>query len=261
MLILIEVQLLSKLYYINMPNQHYMRFRDPEGLSGSLYDTIKMKKKTVEGRKGSFLYNRIKVDDYIYLCDRKHGMLKCKVVYINKYDDVSSYLDGETFDNAFGGLVDNKQDALDLYHKYVPADKIAELKEKNGHGFLGIGFEFMKEYNMFVSNLKPRWWDAINDRKKIVEGRPNRGKFAKFIKGDMVAWVNSDTKKVLYTRITDKKHYDTFREMIEGSNIINVLPGVDNIDDGVAVYREYYSEEVERENKVLAIYIVIINMI
>lgn len=41
--------------------------------------------------------------------------------------------------------------------------------------------------------------------------------------------------------------------MLEVEGLAKVLPGVETIEEGVQIYRKFYSEEKERSNGVLAI--------
>ncbi|XP_060171828.1 uncharacterized protein LOC132603001 isoform X1 [Lycium barbarum] len=59
--------------------------------------------------------------------------------------------------------------------------------------------------------------------------------------------------KCLVLQVQDVHHYHSFREMLEAESLQEVLPGVDTAEEGVQVYRKFYSEEKERSNGVLAI--------
>ncbi|THG02278.1 hypothetical protein TEA_012249 [Camellia sinensis var. sinensis] len=51
----------------------------------------------------------------------------------------------------------------------------------------------------------------------------------------------------------DVCRYASFSEMLEAESLTKVLPGVKAIEEGVEIYRKFYSEEKERSNGVLAI--------
>lgn len=59
--------------------------------------------------------------------------------------------------------------------------------------------------------------------------------------------------KCLVLQVQDVHHYHSFPEMLEAESLKEVLPGVDTTEEGVQVYRRFYSEEKERSNGVLAI--------
>ena len=124
------------------------------------------------------------------------------------------------------------------YYKYK--NKYMNMKKKLG------GSE-----NIYTVTVKEPWFSFIKQGEKKIEGRLNRGLFRKINKGDIVVWINRDQK--VKVRITDKKVYKSFREMIEKEGLDKVLPSIKTIDDGVNVYRQYFSEMDEMSNGVVAI--------
>jgi len=99
------------------------------------------------------------------------------------------------------------------------------------------------EYNISV---RDPWFGFIKSGIKKVEGRLNRGLFARLRVNDLVVWENKGQK--IRTRITKKIIYPSFYKMIDKEGIENVLPqqGFVDIDQAVAVYRQWYSEKDEK---------------
>ena len=130
-------------------------------------------------------------------------------------------------------------------NKYIKyKSKYLALKNQVGSG----------EYTFTV---KEPWFTYIQKGTKKAEGRLNKGIFSKLKVGDIIIWINSATLhnkklkcKVVVTYI---KKYDTFRDLLQGENIDKVLPNIKNMDQGVGIYRQYYSEKDEQENGVIAI--------
>ena len=84
---------------------------------------------------------------------------------------------------------------------------------------------------------------------KTVEGRLNKGKFARIKVGDVLEIKTEDIK--FY--VIEKNVYSSFREMLEVEGIENVIPDKDNIDDAVNVYYKFYTKAQEKKFKVVAI--------
>lgn len=242
-----------------MPNMYYMKFRNPKDIQ--LYNAIKVNKKSVEGRKNSYLYSRINKDDIIFLCDRFNGMLKCEVTYVNKYSDTTEFLKSEGLDKVFGGTVTSMDKGIEIYNSYTDPKQIAELKEKTGYGFIGFGIKLMTEYKIYKITVKKEWFDFIVEGKKMIEGRLNKGIFKNLRNGDMVIWQESGAKNFAYTRVTQKNQQKTFSDLITAVGIKNILPNKTTLDDGIAVYRQYYSEKDEKQYGVVGIYIVNVKVI
>ncbi len=100
-----------------------------------------------------------------------------------------------------------------------------------------INIDISEPYKTFMIN-----------REKTVEGRLNKGKFLKVRVGDVLQ-INPDG--ILF-KITAKKIYLSFKEMIEKEGIRNVIPDKNEINEAVSVYYDFYTKEQEKEFGVVA---------
>lgn len=113
----------------------------------------------------------------------------------------------------------------------------------------------MSTYSTYEKHLSEPWFSLIKIGKKTVEGRLNID-WAKDVKvGDMIQWSNSDFKfeRTFRTVVKGKRIYESFDMFLRHEGLENALPGIDAIDDGVKVYRKYYTEEMEKNIGVVAI--------
>jgi ASC-1-like (ASCH) protein len=96
------------------------------------------------------------------------------------------------------------------------------------------------------------WFIYIMNGQKTVEGRLRKGKFLDLKRGDIVTIINSEN-----TRITKKikrvTNYISFSNMIILEGIDNILPGVHTLEEGIQIYRQFYTKEMEEEFGVIAI--------
>lgn len=111
--------------------------------------------------------------------------------------------------------------------------------------------KMIKRGNEKHITIKNPWFNYIKKGDKIIEGRLNKGIFKSFTLGEKVVWVNNNNKVETY--INYIKKYNNFSDMLKNEGIKNVLPGVDNINDGIKIYRKYYSKKQEDDNGVMAI--------
>jgi ASC-1-like (ASCH) protein len=104
--------------------------------------------------------------------------------------------------------------------------------------------------------------------KKVVEGRLAKGKFLNFKVGDLIKlrediYENGVEVKTIHnrltTKITDIKHFSTFREMLEKIDYQKALPRASSVDDAVNEYAKYYSSEDEKKFGVIAIYFEVVS--
>jgi len=110
------------------------------------------------------------------------------------------------------------------------------------------------------SGLAPRWFEAVSLGEKTVEGRLAGGKFGALGAGQEIVFRESGAargaapgSREVRATITRVAKYPGFREMIEAEGIGRVLPGVPGLDAGVAIYREFYTEEDEKAQGVVAV--------
>jgi len=98
------------------------------------------------------------------------------------------------------------------------------------------------------------WYSLIKNGVKTVEGRINKPLYSDLVEDQIIKITNPEVKKeFIKCSILEIVHYSTFREMIIGEKLENVLPIVETIDEGVNIYREFYSEEDELKMGVVAI--------
>ncbi len=83
---------------------------------------------------------------------------------------------------------------------------------------------------------------------KRIEGRLYDEKRRRIKPGDEIIFENK-----LICVVKDIRVYPSFREMLEEEGVETVLPGVGSVEEGIRVYRSFYSEEKERKYGVVAI--------
>ncbi|XP_015077712.1 uncharacterized protein LOC107021543 isoform X2 [Solanum pennellii] len=100
----------------------------------------------------------------------------------------------------------------------------------------------------FELHVQEPYFSLLRNGQKTVEGRCAVGHYNKIESGALIL-----INKCLVLQVQEVRHYHSFREMLEAESLKEVLPGVDTTEEGVQVYRKFYSEEKERSNGVLAI--------
>jgi ASC-1-like (ASCH) protein len=252
------------------PKVHLLPFRNLSDCP--LYEQIILNNKTVEGRKNSEENQKISIGDTILLSDRSKGILECDVTYINKYLDVTDYLVSEGLESVFGNLEECKtvtsiEKGLELYGNFVSDSQIIKLKEEYGYGFLGIGIKFIHEYKKHFQTLNEPWFSFIRDGKKIVEGRLDKLWVKTLQPLDFIEFKRvkpkdeskeDDNVQTIDVIVTEVKRYKKFTDIFDEVGLDKILPGKNTYDDGLAVYRQWYSEEKEKELGVVGIFMKVI---
>jgi ASC-1-like (ASCH) protein len=109
-------------------------------------------------------------------------------------------------------------------------------------------FEKDKEFHV---TLKEPWFTYIKEGRKTVEGRINKGLFKHLKPGDIVIFMNGYDK--VKVKISSKEVYPSFEEMLTKEILSQVLPNIKSVAEGINVYRQYFTEDVEQQNGVVAL--------
>jgi ASC-1-like (ASCH) protein len=97
-------------------------------------------------------------------------------------------------------------------------------------------------------NVDERWFKYILDGTKTIEGRLNKNKFKLMRNGDIIIFNGIIKKEVISVR-----YYNSFEEYLINEGIDKCLPEVVDINDGINIYREFYSFEDEIKYGIVAI--------
>lgn len=112
----------------------------------------------------------------------------------------------------------------------------------------------------YVKNVSEPWFTLIGEGVKTVEGRLCKGDFAQISIGDTIVWTNDEIGEIIRsvkTQVVDIRHYSSFKKYLQSETLKKCLPtpGIRTIKQGVAVYRQFYSTQMEKEFGICAIHI------
>jgi len=110
---------------------------------------------------------------------------------------------------------------------------------------------------LYRKNISEPWFSLIAVGCKTIEARLNQGDWKKIKEGDQIDWFNKDMEPVLKrefrTVILKKTHYPSFENYLYNKGLHKTLPSIIDADDGVKIYKTYYSEEDEKKYGVVAL--------
>ena len=115
---------------------HYISFAEPPG--HPLFDQIKDRDKTVDGRKYSKKYQKIKTNDSLIFHLPGKGFLKCLVTFVHKYKTLEDYLLCEGIKTTLPSAA-SEEEALTLYNQFSSPEKREDLRAEFGFGFVAFG--------------------------------------------------------------------------------------------------------------------------
>lgn len=106
----------------------------------------------------------------------------------------------------------------------------------------------------YRKNCSEPWFSIINLGLKPVEGRLNKGDFAKLQVGDTITFFNEDFNYREFTvKVTKLTYYKTFEAYLRKETLKKCLPGIKTIKDGLSVYYKYFTKEQEEKFGVVCI--------
>lgn len=107
---------------------------------------------------------------------------------------------------------------------------------------------------MFHLSLQERYFQAVLAGAKRVEGRLAKHKYFTLNPGDKISFSSEGSCSLcIVCKVIGVNYFRTFKEMLEKKGIEAMLPGETSIEDGVAIYRQFYSQRDEQRYGVAAI--------
>lgn len=99
-------------------------------------------------------------------------------------------------------------------------------------------------------HVQEPFFSQLKDGQKTIEGRCAVGDYNRIGSGSLIIF-----NRCVVFEVQDVRRYASFSDMLGAESLAKVLPGVENIEEGVQIYRKFYTEEKERSNGVLAIFV------
>ncbi len=101
-------------------------------------------------------------------------------------------------------------------------------------------------------HLQDKYFEAIKEGTKTIEGRLAKQKYRDLHVGDTVTFHN-DLGEETVKRIKAIHIYRTFEEAFSEVDFRDALPGVDNIRESVLIYSKFYTLPEQEEYNILFI--------
>ncbi|KAJ6419060.1 hypothetical protein OIU84_029215 [Salix udensis] len=139
------------------------------------------------------------------------------------------------------------------YEKMVFSDKDSELKQKEENWNQLIKEKGLELINVLEGisceiHVQEPYFSLLKDGRKTIEGRCATGDYTRIEPGDLIL-----VNKILVLKVEDVHRYASFSKMLQAESLEKVLPGVKTVEEGVKIYRKFYTEEKELSNGVLAV--------
>ncbi|KAF5188788.1 Rna-binding asch domain protein [Thalictrum thalictroides] len=100
----------------------------------------------------------------------------------------------------------------------------------------------------FELHVQEPYFSQLRGGMKTIEGRCAVGNYNRIQTGALLLF-----NKRLLLEVQNVERYASFAEMLEAKSLERVLPGAKSIEEGVQIYRKFYTDEKEKLNGVVAI--------
>lgn len=121
---------------------------------------------------------------------------------------------------------------------------------------------------VWESGRESRLLDHIIAGNKTIEGRLNRGKFARYQPGDIIKLrrdyrdetgaLHDGERDSARVEVVAVRRYDTFLAMVETEGYRRVIPDATSIETAASEYTRFYSSDEQENYGVLAIEVTVI---
>lgn len=113
-------------------------------------------------------------------------------------------------------------------------------------------------FTTFYNHRAEPYFTFLKNGQKTIEGRIKKEKYAEIKAGDHIIVQNNAETDSVEVVVKATRIYSTFKEMLEKEEYKKVLPDVQSIDEGVAVYERFYTQEQQCEFGIVAIEVEVI---
>ncbi|KAK6279473.1 hypothetical protein POUND7_019740 [Theobroma cacao] len=150
------------------------------------------------------------------------------------------------YQSIVSGSICNTQHNLGLMHDEISTKQKEEWNKLVSNK--GLELINIMDNIEFELHVQEPFFSMLRDCLKTIEGRCAGGKYNNIEPGAMILF-----NKCLVLEVQDVHRYATFSKMLEAESLLQVLPGVKSTEEGLQIYRKFYTEEKESSNGVLAI--------
>ncbi len=138
-------------------------------------------------------------------------------------------------------------------------EDVLEIRGRSGKRCIRPGDYYDLTNDRFIEKIhtmkvEKEFFRLLISGLKKVEGRLYDDKRRSFKEGDYIKLVTNDGDEAYFLLVAIEV-YSSFKEMLKTVGLKNVLPNVRNIQEGISVYRRFYSEDEEKRYGVCALYL------
>ena len=120
-----------------------------------------------------------------------------------------------------------------------------------------ISMKFVKnlenEKKLYSNHRSEPYFTYVKNGQKTVEGRLFKGLYTEVKTGDHIEIQTENEKESFVVEVVGVNQHESFKELLEKESLKKVLPNAETIEEGIEIYRQFYTEEQEKEYGVVGI--------
>jgi len=97
------------------------------------------------------------------------------------------------------------------------------------------------------------YFSFLKNGQKTIEGRLHKGWYRMVKPGDRIRVYSEDESDSITTEVLGARRYATILEMLDREAQSKMLPDANTQEDGLAIYRKFYTKEDEEKYGMVAI--------
>jgi len=97
------------------------------------------------------------------------------------------------------------------------------------------------------------YFTFIKNGQKMIEGRIKQGLYRFVRAGDHIVVFNEQETDSVEVIVTAVRTYISIKEMLEKEPLKKILPNIATVEQGIDIYKQFYTDEQEREFGVVVI--------
>ena len=103
------------------------------------------------------------------------------------------------------------------------------------------------------------YFTFVKNGQKTIEGRLKKGWYRDVMPGDHAIVYNKDESDSVEVTVKAVRTYNSVREMLEQEPLNKLLPDIKTVEQGISVYKKFYTDEQQKKFGVVAIEVERIN--
>lgn len=97
------------------------------------------------------------------------------------------------------------------------------------------------------------YFTFVKNGQKTIEGRIAKDKYKNIKVDDRFIVHNDDETDSIEVKVIGIRKYPSIKELLEHEDLQKILPNAKNINEGLEIYKKFYTEKQQKEFGVIAI--------